>query len=273
MAVVSVSSFFDIFSGVKAIFDEPVEPLAVLDSDTDHDGLPDSEESYWDTDFENPDTDGDGFLDGEEVASRHDPTIPGPNDSLVDANLTEKVANLALGGLLEGSLKLDNASFETSVESLTLSVMDDGLVSFIPEIDLSQIKTNAFTKENQDIYYKQASAILEKFIKALYQEAGEIDSKLGLMDKGGMANPKFIEYFLSQRKIFDSIAKEGMQITVPSDWSSRHVSFIDYVLQFSEVNESLAQGKDDPIRAAIGFNLFISLIEDFPTVIGTFAEN
>lgn len=50
--------------------------------DDDGDGLSNADERLWGSDPRNSDTDGDGFKDGEEVASRHNPTIAGPNDVL-----------------------------------------------------------------------------------------------------------------------------------------------------------------------------------------------
>lgn len=55
----------------------------VADStDSDQDGLPNAEERQWGTDSNKPDTDGDGYLDGQEVGANHNPTIAGPNDLL-----------------------------------------------------------------------------------------------------------------------------------------------------------------------------------------------
>jgi hypothetical protein len=45
-----------------------------VNTDSDGDGLTNSEEQYYNTDPNNADTDGDGFSDGEEVASGFDPT-------------------------------------------------------------------------------------------------------------------------------------------------------------------------------------------------------
>jgi len=45
--------------------------------DTDEDGLPDYIENLYGTDLNNPDTDGDGYTDGEETESGYDPLIPG----------------------------------------------------------------------------------------------------------------------------------------------------------------------------------------------------
>lgn len=46
-------------------------------SDTDKDGLEDYMESYYQTDLNNPDSDGDGYKDGDEVKNGYDPAKPG----------------------------------------------------------------------------------------------------------------------------------------------------------------------------------------------------
>ncbi|MBI5037622.1 MAG: calcium-binding protein [Candidatus Kerfeldbacteria bacterium] len=45
--------------------------------DTDNDGLTDVQEGVWGTDILNPDTDGDGFLDGTEVQNGYNPNGTG----------------------------------------------------------------------------------------------------------------------------------------------------------------------------------------------------
>ena len=64
--------------GKKVLFPIASEP----DADPDGDGLKNWQEETYKTDPRNPDTDGDGYLDGEEVASGYDPLIPAPNDAL-----------------------------------------------------------------------------------------------------------------------------------------------------------------------------------------------
>lgn len=54
----------------------------ILEQDTDRDGLKDWEETLWKTDSKNPDTDGDGTPDGQEVKDGRDPTKAGPNDKM-----------------------------------------------------------------------------------------------------------------------------------------------------------------------------------------------
>ena len=82
-------------------------------NDYDHDGLSNADEEYWGTDPFNPDTDGDGYLDGEEVLSKHDPlktaTTEGGDSldaksKLVKDNATKGMADLIVSGIAAGDL-------------------------------------------------------------------------------------------------------------------------------------------------------------------------
>jgi len=50
--------------------------------DADADGLINADEKIWGSNPNNPDTDADGFKDGEEVQTNHNPTVASPNDKL-----------------------------------------------------------------------------------------------------------------------------------------------------------------------------------------------
>lgn len=63
----------------------PMDSLAL--QDFDHDGLKDWEETLYRADPKNPDTDGDGTNDGDEISQNRDPVKKGPNDTLF-SNLT-----------------------------------------------------------------------------------------------------------------------------------------------------------------------------------------
>ena len=68
--------------------DDPVEAPITQGLDTDSDGLTDIEESLYGTDFRNPDTDADSFLDGNEVFHRYDPIGYAPS-TLLDTGSVE----------------------------------------------------------------------------------------------------------------------------------------------------------------------------------------
>ncbi|MFH1461234.1 MAG: hypothetical protein ABIF84_02340, partial [Patescibacteria group bacterium] len=62
---------------------QKIKDQEIID-DLDNDGLAGWEENLYKTDPNNPDTDGDGYLDGEEIAAGYDPTKPAPDDKLTD---------------------------------------------------------------------------------------------------------------------------------------------------------------------------------------------
>ncbi|MCC6290676.1 hypothetical protein IT398_01230 [Candidatus Nomurabacteria bacterium] len=71
--------------GTRIIEQEEAEKRleeTALASDADNDGLTGWEERLWQTDPNNPDTDGDGTKDGEEVVQNRNPRLAGPNDPL-----------------------------------------------------------------------------------------------------------------------------------------------------------------------------------------------
>src|SRR3989344_2039109 len=155
IALFSVYSVFNSLGGRSAPFATigTQNTLSNPDTDVDKDGLANREESYWNTDFQNPDTDGDGFLDGEEVASGHDPLKPGPNDLLDSSpNLTEKIQNLVVGGLYSKDLKPDNKNFDSSIGNISAVIVDDFYQSQTSQKTQLTLVDN--TKENQEFYLK-----------------------------------------------------------------------------------------------------------------------
>lgn len=75
-------------SGVRTSAEEMAQASQtqkeILSLDSDQDNLPDWEETLWGADPHNPDTDGDGLTDGEEVKTGHNPLVKGPKDLLTD---------------------------------------------------------------------------------------------------------------------------------------------------------------------------------------------
>ena len=65
----------------------------LINKDSDKDGLKDWEEGLWSTDLNNPDTDGDGTNDGDEVDDNRNPNLPGPDDELNQGFVLQKKEN------------------------------------------------------------------------------------------------------------------------------------------------------------------------------------
>ena len=242
--------------------------LPLPEEDPDHDGLSNRDESYWNTDPFNPDTDDDGYLDGEEVASGHDANKAGPDDLLVDRNVTAKLSDLAIAGLAEGSLKPDSPNYDKSLADLTLATMDDAMAALSPTVDLSKIQITDPSKENQIIYIKNIGPVIQSFMKAVTDQIGVLsDPKVAQADIfSAEVGATFISTVEELNKTYDM----GLTVPVPENWKTEHLTLLQTVKTFSETYRAIAHGSDDPIKAAIAFSLLSTAQDDFTNLINSY---
>ena len=117
---------------------------AATNTDYDKDGLKDWEEALWKTDPKSPDTDGDGALDGKEVAEKRNPAVRGPNDALS----ADSGAASSLGaGDGNASQNLTEDFTETLAKALAPSILGRTSGSFSPK-DLAGIAKSLPSKES-----------------------------------------------------------------------------------------------------------------------------
>lgn len=256
--ILSVFSFTDYFKQGKAYvfnFKNLAGNLSFkVDTDSDKDGLEDIDETYWNTDFQNPDTDGDGYLDGEEVVSGHDPTEPGPNDLLADINITQKLTELTISGLYEGSLKSNSANLDKSLADLAAYATDNAAITINNIVSPSILKLVDPTKDNQNTYLNNIHSVIKDFLVAYGKEFWAIQDKVELIGANGFKDEEVINYFIQQQKIFGDIFDRAKNISVPKNWQEEHLKLLGEIKIALESNRALSVGKDDPIKAVLALN-------------------
>lgn len=242
-----------------------------VDSDSDKDGLTNRDESYWNTDFNNPDTDGDGFLDGEEVSSGHDPLIPSPNDLLNTGNTTYKLSNLTLSGLYEGSLNPSNPNYNKSIRDMALAVMDDASGGLSSKISVGKLKTSGSSKESQEKYIKQISPIIEQMFSAYVFELNKIANDFNGRDLSN-SDDQIIEFFKNQSEKYDEYLTSALKIAPPKNWESNHVGLLKLLEDLTNVHTAIFQNNADPITALVAMNRLSGLLEIIPKITVSYAE-
>ncbi len=135
----------------------PKLPPAGLDSDSD--GMTDAEEMLLHSDAHNPDSDGDGFLDGNETFNLYNPNLVPPS-RLIDAGLTKAVFG-TIGWemqiptdwkLVEEATDGSKAKITTGgSESFTVTVEDNG--KLVPILDW-YVSRHPETKPSQVLKYR-----------------------------------------------------------------------------------------------------------------------
>jgi len=259
--------------------------LSPVEEDADHDGLTNREESYWGTDFQNPDTDGDGFLDGEEVASGHDPLKPGPDDVLLygplsqskNKNITNSLADLITSGIYAGDLRktASDATFANAVDSLSLTAIYDGIQALTPdEIRSEEIKTVANLKAIQEQYVTNVFSIIEKNLLAeMITEPFEASRILRKFDVNNNATNKDITvYFLSKSENLRQIIQKVNALEVPESWIDLHKALLSYLISLQTNYNSIASVEEDPLKALIAISQLQSTYLEAQPLLASFAS-
>ena len=244
----------------------PIEVDYQDTNDWDNDGLSNSDESYWNTDPYNPDTDGDGFLDGEEVLSGFDPlkSSEGKTDDslseksrLITSNLTEGVANLLVGGLFSGDLKrtADDATFGKSIDNIAVAAISDTL-AVLEGIEVSgdDFMVVENSQENKENYVKKITEITEgELLDVIMKQPGDIN-RLFVYSPDIFNNPNSNEIktvFLEHANTYQKAYLGLMATPVPQDALELHKNILTMIKKIETHYRSIALSGQDPLKMLI----------------------
>ncbi len=240
------------------------------DSDSDHDGLDNQQEVIWGSDLFNADTDGDGFKDGEEVNSGHNPLIPGPNDLINEDNLTLQFSELTVAGLAEGSLQPDSPAYAESLADITNSIVDSAKYIFNKEFNDQGLTIITSNKVSNTAYLKSFIPLLRSFGNLMSEQFENIENNMNVIGEKGFEEKNTKTFFSNQASQYQSILNTGVNIKVPSNLKSAHSEFLTLSLQMHEISDAIAQGDVDPIKASFALDALGPMYEKYLDVMQTY---
>lgn len=234
-----------------------------LTRDSDHDGLPDREEIVYGTDPFKSDTDGDGYLDGIEVATGHNPLDASDNDktrpgnfSPLKPNLTAKTVNLTIASLIgdDGSLNPNNlSSTDVNVVVNTLNTQA-GVLFFIEPVKDSDLQiSDDNSPEAVAGYIAIVSPIFKNYIFNPKILAGIADSNNGIQTA--------IDGY--QR------ADQALRLmTVPSSWKTVHKNLINITDELLQSSQYLTRDEinNDPIKSLYALKQLRNALSNIPNL-------
>lgn len=257
-----------------------------IEQDSDNDGLNDWEEVLWKTNSKNPDTDGDGTLDGAEVQENRNPTVVGPKDEMVKTLLT---AEKQIGGVTPeqagGSnltrmmgeqlgreyLKQKQASGGTltdpqQITNVIANMLSASTVADVDPFTFEDIHIVADSKETtKELIISTANILQETFVQfptseleALHQ-IGEVSPELNSKIIASVVNPYITAY--------NEAEKELLRLTVPRTYARAFVVFLNTLEKMKQSLIAIRQADNDPALSFTGFKEYLRAQEGFAKII------
>lgn len=230
--------------------------------DGDSDGLSDWLEEFYRTDPKNPDTDGDGTKDGEEISLDRDPTIPGPKDPLITReDLIKKEADFS--SFATGTVT-DKMSIKLFSDYITLK--KQGVLSAEDESKLvDNISQEVLKQASLKDIYLPTSIYTVNSTSDTVEVYGDRLAQVSLSNLYRMDNiVKFNEstYLGQIGKEYKAYAEELKGISVPTIMAEAHLQLMNYLYKTGVFYESLSKADEDPLTSVVIMNQYKELPVD-----------
>lgn len=265
--------------GKKVLFPIASEP----DADPDGDGLKNWQEETYKTDPRNPDTDGDGYLDGEEVASGYDPTIASPNDALegtdtsiprpLPKNLTTHLAQILAEKISSGEIEPSQGdSLESIQTDPNLPYNQDVINEAFAQIGLRAKEYFGLPSvENEEIRLLESPTTKESVARYISTMANSVspDEAMSALEKSipqilsdAVKNKSSdeIEIVLSsQNKNIEAVRS----IPVPAGFEEIHKHQLALLLLDIKIFEAVKEFEKDPAMAVAAIETYLKLMDSY----------
>ena len=216
--------------------------------DSDNDGLKDWEETVWKTDPQNPDSDGDGKMDGQEVSQNHNPTKAGPNDILTDDDKQQIGETSLAAGFSKNSVS-DNFS-KKFFENYLLAKKDGSIEQNGPDALVKDAVAKANSEMSSTIRYTKSEMTTFGNDQAKIKEYGTLFAQIQTDEI------KLIVDIARNKKDLPAIAKEYkvfseklFRLPIPEEIAETHIQIINNFYTIYESYITLSDYAKDPVKS------------------------
>lgn len=232
--------------------------------DSDRDGIADFDEAYYRTDPFDSDTDDDGYLDGEEIASGFNPTRKDQGGQVAGSkNLTVSFVERLVSGIHAGDLNPRNGKglqYDNGLNKLTLASLDAAVQTLAQPPGENPIKLVADSEVNQEKYLQDVSQVLDgPFLTAFMDQPRALNRVGSFLHQGKEGEAVKVLGELSG--LYGATADKLADVSVPNSFSSFHKELASTFRELSSNYQALSRIKSDPLLAAVALeNVSASLV-------------
>jgi hypothetical protein len=237
----------------------------LTERDADEDGLKDWEESLWETDSNNKDTDGDGTLDGAEIKANRNPVKRGPKDSLETEKTTENSATttpLSQTDKISRELFTKYMSLKQSGKELTPEIEQQLVDTIINQDTFNTLPERKYTAESFRIvrdtpeslraYGNAIGIIIKKHAITERDSKGRFLHEVYILEQATENNSEAeLDRLNTIIKSYENMLNELLKLEVPQGATTIHANLAngfswsiqadkDFQLMFKDAAVSLA---------------------------------
>ncbi|TSC75827.1 MAG: hypothetical protein G01um101433_841 [Parcubacteria group bacterium Gr01-1014_33] len=248
------------------------EELKELNSDADNDGLKLWEENIFHTNPNNPDTDGDGTNDGEEIKRGRNPLKPGLDDKLpptqlkdikessaVPINLTADFAERFLKEPISQAIAGEVPAIDqVNIQNYAENLANRSVLSSAPKITKADITIAGLDTQNFIERYFQEFTIIFNTLKS--RGVNELDIALQSLKSQQYDELEKLDDYVT---IYGKTISDLEKLPTPPILESFHLTTLNYVSKFKHSVELIRNTESDPLQAILAINERIALEDEF----------
>ncbi|MFH0846344.1 MAG: hypothetical protein V1851_03045 [Patescibacteria group bacterium] len=252
--------------------------LGITNLDSDNDGLKNWEETLWKTDPNNPDTDGDGTGDNEEILNNRNPLVTGPND-LIKTEIEKTTQATTTTKELDPDLSQTDILARTLFSGY-LTLKQNNLLGSQQEADFleqisgqsldSQTQVKLYTYDDLKTPSDSSKSSIQKYaddFKKIFSNIPQLRDDMVILKEALDNNSSETLNEINQNKIFyKKVLDNLLLITAPLDLLNNHLKLINLFLQMIHSAEQMTTTLKDPVLGLAGSKKYSDVTQEISII-------
>jgi len=249
---------------------ESTAPVAVVErvststlGDADEDGVPDWKELLWGTDPYNPDTDGDGISDGDEIAANVNPLKAGSEPLATNVYVAPKALTtsdaiarelFAQYSFLKEQEDFDPDSISGAIGDIIQRHTDENTASSAYTVSDIRIATS----DNEAVRIAYINSVTSALLQTSTVPEYELQTVSALLETNDAAHVATLQ---NNARIYRAVVIQLLTVSTPAAYVDVHLEFVNALNALASAVSALSTSYTDPYDMLIAVDSFAAAEE------------